>query len=60
MSVFTAQVEIFVENLLNRSVRLDILATDASGRKFNVEIQRSDEGGAAKNSGYLQVIPQGV
>ena len=31
--------QVFVENLLNRSVRLDILATDSTGRKINVEIQ---------------------
>lgn len=38
----------FVENLLNRSVRLDILTTDSRNRKINVEIQRSDKGAGQK------------
>ncbi len=37
---------------LNRSVRLDILATDSSGRKINVEIQRSDKGAGRKRARY--------
>ncbi len=42
--VMDVQTQVFVENLLNRSVRLDILATDSTGRKINIEIQRSDKG----------------
>ena len=41
-----------MENLLNRSVRLDILATDSTGRKINVEIQRSDKGAGRKRARY--------
>ena len=44
--------QVFVENLLNRSVRLDILATDSTGRKINVEIQRSDKGAGRKRARY--------
>ena len=44
--------QVFVENLLNRSVRLDILATDSAGRKINVEIQRSDRGAGRKRARY--------
>lgn len=38
--------------LLNRSVRLDVLATDSEGRKFNIEIQRSDKGAGRKRARY--------
>ena len=44
--------QVFVENLLNRSVRLDVLATDSTGRKINVEIQRSDKGAGRKRARY--------
>lgn len=30
----------FVKNLLKRSVRLDILATDSAGKRYNIEIER--------------------
>ena len=33
-----------IHNLFGRSVRLDILAEDTSGRLYNVEIQRADKG----------------
>lgn len=48
LKVLEVRTQVFVENLLNRSVRLDILATDSSERKINVEIQRSDKGGGAE------------
>ena len=41
LQVTDVRTQVFVENLLNRSVRLDILATDSEGRKINVEIQRA-------------------
>lgn len=41
-----------VENLLNRSVRLDVLATDSTGKKYNIEIQRADKGAGAKRARY--------
>ena len=43
---------VFVENLLNRSVRLDILATDSLGQTINVEIQRADKGAGRKRARY--------
>ena len=42
LEVVDVRTQVFVENLLNRSVRLDVLATDSTGRKINVEIQRSE------------------
>ena len=44
--------QVFVENLLNRSVRLDVLATDSLGQTINVEIQRSDKGAGRKRARY--------
>ena len=50
--VVDVRTQVFVENLLNRSVRLDVLATDGAGRKINVEIQRSDKGAGRKRARY--------
>ena len=50
--VVDVRTQVFVENLLKRSVRLDILATDGTGRKINVEIQRSDNGAGRKRARY--------
>lgn len=50
--VVEVRTQVFVENLLKRSVRLDILATDSAGRKINVEIQRSDKGAGRKRARY--------
>ena len=52
LKVLDVRTQVFVENLLNRSVRLDILATDSSGRKFNIEIQRADKGAGKKRARY--------
>ncbi|MCM1184063.1 MAG: PD-(D/E)XK nuclease family transposase [Roseburia sp.] len=52
LKVSDVRTQVFVENLLNRSVRLDILATDSSGAKINVEVQRSDKGAGRKRARY--------
>ncbi len=52
LNVEDVRTQVFVENLLNRSVRLDVLATDSSGRKFNIEIQRTDRGAGRKRARY--------
>lgn len=52
LEVVEVRTQVFVENLLNRSVRLDILATDDAGRKINVEIQRADKGAGKKRARY--------
>lgn len=52
LKVLDVRTQVFVENLLNRSVRLDVLATDSEGRKINVEIQRSDRGAGRKRARY--------
>lgn len=50
--VLDVHTQVFVENLLNRSVRLDILATDSEGRKINIEIQRADKGAGRRRARY--------
>lgn len=52
LKVLDVRTQVFVENLLNRSVRLDVLATDSTGAKFNCEIQRSDRGAGKKRARY--------
>ncbi len=52
LKVADVRTQVFVENLLNRSVRLDVLATDSLGRKFNIEIQRADRGAGRKRARY--------
>lgn len=52
LEVVDVRTQVFVENVLNRSVRLDVVATDRSGRKINVEIQRSDRGAGRRRARY--------
>lgn len=52
LKVLESRTQVFVENLLHRSVRLDILATDSEGRRINVEIQRSDKGAGYRRARY--------
>ena len=52
LKVLDVRTQVFVENLLNHSVRLDILATDSTGAKLNVEVQRSDKGAGRKRARY--------
>lgn len=48
LKVEDVRTQVFVENLLNRSVRLDVL----TGQTINVEIQRSDKGAGRKRARY--------
>ncbi len=52
LKVLDVRTQVFVGNLLNRSVRFDILATDSTGAKINVEIQRADKGAGRKRARY--------
>lgn len=52
LKVVDVRTQVFVENLLNRSVRLDVLATNSVGHKFNIEIQRADKGAGRKRARY--------
>ncbi|SDG35881.1 Rpn family recombination-promoting nuclease/putative transposase [Marvinbryantia formatexigens] len=52
LSVLDVHTQVFVENLMYRSIRLDVLATDRNNRKYNVEIQRKDKGAGRKRARY--------
>ena len=45
-----------MKNLLGRDIQLDIDADDASGKEYNVEIQRSDKGADRKRARYHSSI----
>ena len=44
--------QVFMANLLNRSVRLDVLATDSQDIKYNIEIQRSNKSAGQRRARY--------
>ncbi len=50
--VTDVRTQVFVENLLNRSVRLDVVARDSQGRAINVEVQREDRGAGKRRARY--------
>ena len=52
LQVTESHTQDFLANLLNRSVRLDVLATDSTGKKYNIEIQRADKGAGEKRARY--------
>ena len=52
LEVIEVRTQVFVENLLKRSVQLDIVATDSNGRMYNIEIQRADEGADPRRARY--------
>ena len=52
LMVTDVRTQVFVENLTDRSLRLDILATDSTGRKYNIEIQRADKGAGRKRARF--------
>ena len=52
IKVISVTVQRFLQNLYGHSAQLDILAEDEQGRKFNVEVQRSDEGSSPKRARF--------
>ena len=48
LKVLDVRTQVFVENLLNRSVQLDILATDDTGAKLNGKYSGRTKGPAEK------------
>lgn len=55
-----------IRNLQGHSVRLDVFAVDAEGKKYDIEIQRSDKGASPKRARYnssavdVNILPQGA
>ena len=52
LRVLEVHTQVFIENLLHRSVRFDILATDDTGARINIEIQREDRGAGRKRARF--------
>lgn len=52
LQVIEAKTQVFVLNLKNRSVKLDVLASDGTGCKYNIEIQRENSGAGYKRARY--------
>ena len=52
LNVTEVHTQEFIANLLNRSVRLDVLATDSQDVKYNIEIQRSNKGAGQRRARY--------
>lgn len=65
LKVLDVRTQVFGENLVNRSVRLDVLATDSTGAKYNIEVQRSDKGAGFRRARYnssmmdVHLLPKG-
>ena len=56
IKVISVQVQNFIQNLYGHSAQLDILAEDENGRRFNVEIQRANEGAPAKRARFYSSV----
>ena len=56
LKVLSAQTQHSIKNLQGRSVRLDVLALDDSGRQINIEIQREDKGAGSRRARYHSSI----
>ena len=52
LEVIEVHAQVFMANLPNRSVRLDVLATDSQDIKYNIEIQRSNKSAGQRRAGY--------
>ena len=52
LKVEKVETQHLVKNLQGRSIILDIYATDHTGKRYNIEIQRADRGAGAKRARY--------
>ena len=50
LKVLEVRAQVYVTNLGKRELRLDVLATDDSGKLYNIEIQRDDRGAGKKRA----------
>ena len=56
LEVTESKGQVSIKNLRGRSVRLDIKARDRSGKLYDIEVQRADEGANAKRARYYSSI----
>lgn len=52
LEVIEVHIQKLLANLLDHSVRVDVLATDSEGRRINVEVQRESKGAGRKRARY--------
>ncbi len=52
LKVLEAHTQVFVANLLKRSVRLDVFAVESMGKRCNMEIQRANKGAGFKRARF--------
>jgi len=52
LKVLEAHTQVFVANLLKRSVRLDVFAVEGMGKRCNMEIQRANGGAGFKRARF--------
>lgn len=50
LKVMKSQTQYVIKNLQGRSVRLDVKATDAENKEYDIEIQRADKGAGKKRA----------
>ena len=56
LEVTESKGQVPIKNLQGRSVRLDIKARDKSGKLYNIEVQRADEGAVAKRARHNSAL----
>ena len=52
LKVLDVRTQVFIENILDHSVRFDVVATDDAGKKYDIEIQRRNQGASRKRARY--------
>lgn len=52
LTVISVKTQDSIKNIYGRSVRLDVLAEDSTGKIYNIEVQRGDSGASAKRARY--------
>lgn len=56
LKVLEVRSQFELKNIYGRSARLDVYATDDSGARYNIEIQRADQGAGERRARYNQSI----
>lgn len=56
LKVTESKGQVWIKNLIGRSVRLDIKARDKAGKLYNIEVQRADEGAGEKRARYYSAV----
>lgn len=52
LNVINTDVQYGIQSLTSRGVRLDVLATDSQGKKYNIEVQKAESGASPRRARY--------